>query len=129
MDLYSHSPMLYSTAPIQNVTQSDIRSTRKKLQEHVRMSTDLHTVSLLFSFLYENKKEEDMGGLFFIIILLLVGWDKSLGTAATSGLLYKPPMIDEDDCGAIGGIKISRGNRSTRKKTCPGATLSTTNST
>jgi hypothetical protein len=27
-----------------------------------------------------------------------------LGTAATSGLLYKPQMIDEGDCGAIGGM-------------------------
>jgi hypothetical protein len=36
-----------------------------------------------------------------------------LGTAATSGLLYKPQMIDEGDCGAIGGMKIDRGNRST----------------
>jgi hypothetical protein len=26
-----------------------------------------------------------------------------LGTAATSGLLYKPQMTDEGDCGAIGG--------------------------
>jgi hypothetical protein len=25
-------------------------------------------------------------------------------------------MIDEDDCGAIGGMKIDRGNRSTRRK-------------
>jgi hypothetical protein len=39
-----------------------------------------------------------------------------VGTAATSGLLYKPQMIDEGDCGAIGGIKISMGKRSTRKK-------------
>jgi hypothetical protein len=42
-----------------------------------------------------------------------------LGTAATSGLLYKPHMIDEDDCGAIGGMKIGRGNRSTRGKPAP----------
>jgi hypothetical protein len=27
------------------------------------------------------------------------GGTKSLGTAATSGLLYKPQMIDDDDCG------------------------------
>jgi hypothetical protein len=27
-----------------------------------------------------------------------------LGTAATSGLLYKTQMIDEGDCGAIGGM-------------------------
>jgi hypothetical protein len=43
----------------------------------------------------------------------------SLGTAATSGLLHKPQMIDEGDCGAIGGMKIGRGNRSTRRKPAP----------
>jgi hypothetical protein len=42
-----------------------------------------------------------------------------LGTAATSGLLYKPQMIDEDGCGAIGGMKIGRGNRSTWRKPAP----------
>jgi hypothetical protein len=42
-----------------------------------------------------------------------------LGNAATSGLLYKPQMIDEGDCEAIGGMKIGRGNRSTRKKSAP----------
>jgi hypothetical protein len=47
------------------------------------------------------------------------GGTKSLGTAATSGLLYKPQMIDEDDGGAIGGMKIGRGNRSTRRKPAP----------
>jgi hypothetical protein len=48
-------------------------------------------------------------------------WDgtKSLGTAATFGLLYKPQMIDEGDCGAIGGMRIGRGNRSTRRKPAP----------
>jgi hypothetical protein len=39
-----------------------------------------------------------------------------LGTAATYGLLYKPQMIDEGGCGAIDGMKIDRGNRSTRRK-------------
>jgi hypothetical protein len=48
------------------------------------------------------------GGIYSIIFLLLVGWTKPLGTAATSGLLYKPQMIDEDGCGAIGGMKIGR---------------------
>jgi hypothetical protein len=45
-----------------------------------------------------------------------------LGTAAASGLLFKPQMIDDGDCGAIGGIKIGRGNRITRRKPAP-ATL------
>jgi hypothetical protein len=49
----------------------------------------------------------------------LWGGTKSLGTAATSGLLYKPQMINEDDCGAIGGMKIGRENRSTRRKPAP----------
>jgi hypothetical protein len=42
-----------------------------------------------------------------------------LGTAATCSLLYKPQMIDEVDCGEIGGMKIGRGNRSTRRKPAP----------
>jgi hypothetical protein len=41
----------------------------------------------------------------------------TLGTAAITGLLYQPRMIG--DCGEIGGIKIGRGNRSTRRKPAP----------
>jgi hypothetical protein len=47
------------------------------------------------------------------------GGTKSLGTVATSGLLYKPQMIDEDDFGTTGGMKIGRGNQSTRRKPAP----------
>jgi hypothetical protein len=39
-----------------------------------------------------------------------------LGTAVTTGLLYQPQMIDDSNCGAIGGIKIGGGTRSTRRK-------------
>jgi hypothetical protein len=42
-----------------------------------------------------------------------------LGTAATAGLLYQPRMIGDGDCGGIGGMKIGRGNRSTRRKPVP----------
>jgi hypothetical protein len=38
-----------------------------------------------------------------------------LGTAATSGLLYMPQMIDEGDCGAIGGMKMSLIRQETRQ--------------
>jgi hypothetical protein len=47
----------------------------------------------------------------------LCGW--TLGTAATTGLLYQPRMIGDGDCGKIGGMKIARGNRSTRRKPAP----------
>jgi hypothetical protein len=43
----------------------------------------------------------------------------TLGTAATTGLLYQPQMIDDGDCGKIVGIKIGRGTRSTRRKPTP----------
>jgi hypothetical protein len=42
-----------------------------------------------------------------------------LGTVAISGLLYKSQMTDEGDCGAIGGMKIGRGNQSTQRKPAP----------
>jgi hypothetical protein len=38
-------------------------------------------------------------------------------------------MIDEDDCGAIGGLKIGRGTEVLGENLPPGATLSTTNPT
>jgi hypothetical protein len=60
---------------------------------------------------------------FHFFLLFLVGWDLSpLGTATTTNLLYQPQMTEDGDCGAIGGIKIGRGNRSTRRETCPSAT-------
>jgi hypothetical protein len=51
-----------------------------------------------------------------------------LGTSATVGILYQTRMID-DDYGAVRGMRIGRGNRSTRRKPCPSATSSTTNPT
>jgi hypothetical protein len=54
-------------------------------------------------------------------------WGGTLGTAATTGLLYQPRTIGDDDCGEIGGMNIGRGNRSTRRQFS--ATLSTTNPT
>jgi hypothetical protein len=32
----------------------------------------------------------------------------TLGTAATTGLLCQPQMIDDGDCGTIGGMNIGR---------------------
>jgi hypothetical protein len=48
---------------------------------------------------------------------LEVGWDSPLGTSPTN-LLYQPRSID-DECGAGGGMRIGRGNRSTRRKPAP----------
>jgi hypothetical protein len=56
---------------------------------------------------------------FFFIIILCGVRLSPLGTAATTGLLYQPRMIDEGDCGAIGVMQIGRGNRSTGRKPAP----------
>jgi hypothetical protein len=58
-----------------------------------------------------------------------VGWDwVHLVRRPLTGLLYQPRMIDDDECEAVGGMRIGRGNRSTRRKPAR-ATLSTTNPT
>jgi hypothetical protein len=49
------------------------------------------------------------------------GWsetDSPAGTSATVGLLYQPRMVD-GDYGAVSGMKIGRGNRSTGRKPAP----------
>jgi hypothetical protein len=55
-------------------------------------------------------------GFFFILSGVRL---ESLCTAATTGLLYQPQMIDGGDYGEIGEMKIGRGNRSTRIKPAP----------
>jgi hypothetical protein len=39
-------------------------------------------------------------------------------TSPLIGLLYQPQMTD-DECGAVAGMRIGRGNRSTRRKPAP----------
>jgi hypothetical protein len=56
--------------------------------------------------------------IFFYIVSLGGVRLSPLGTSATVGLLYQPRMID-DDYGAVGGMRIGRGNRSTRRKPAP----------
>jgi hypothetical protein len=35
------------------------------------------------------------------------------------GLLYQSQMLDDDECGAVGGMRIGRGNRSIQRKPAP----------
>jgi hypothetical protein len=59
------------------------------------------------------------------IIFFLVGWDwVHLVMRPLFDLLYHPRMID-DECGAVGGMRIPKYS----EKTCPSATLSTRNAT
>jgi hypothetical protein len=44
--------------------------------------------------------------------------DFSALTRLLTGLLYQLRMID-DRCGAFGGMRIGKGNRSTRRKSAP----------
>jgi hypothetical protein len=53
----------------------------------------------------------------FSFLLGWSGFDSNI-TEATTGLLYQPQMVDDDECGAGGGM-LGSGNRSTRRKTVP----------
>jgi hypothetical protein len=55
----------------------------------------------------------------YFLLLFLVGWDSvHLVLRPQFGLLYQPRMIDDGDCGAIGGM-IGRRNRNIRRKLAP----------
>jgi hypothetical protein len=51
-----------------------------------------------------------------IFFIFLMGWDWA--HFVLFGLQYQPQIIDDndDDFGAIGGMRIDRGNRITRRK-------------
>jgi hypothetical protein len=61
----------------------------------------------------------DASDLFNLIFLVSLGGVRlsPLRTSATVSLLYQPRMID--DYGAVGGMRIGRGNRSARRKPAP----------
>jgi hypothetical protein len=64
----------------------------------------------------------------YLFLFLEVGWDwVHLVRRSLIGLFYQPRMIDHE-YGTVGGMRIDRGNRSTRR-TCPSTVLSTTNPT
>jgi hypothetical protein len=44
---------------------------------------------------------------------------RTLGTAATTGLLYQPRMVGDGYFGGIGGMKFGKGNRSSQRKPAP----------
>jgi hypothetical protein len=57
-------------------------------------------------------KINNKNNIFFLLV------EQDFGYCGT-GLLYQPQMIGDGDCGEIGGMKIGRGNRSTRRKRAP----------
>jgi hypothetical protein len=64
-----------------------------------------HFVSWLFNDVLNIESIKRRWFIIIIIIIISGVGPSPLGTAATSGLLYNPQMIDEGDCGAIGGMK------------------------
>jgi hypothetical protein len=56
-----------------------------------------------------------------VFFLSFLGWGKTwvhLVRRPLTGLLYQSRMID-DECGAVGGMRIGMENRSTRRKSAP----------
>jgi hypothetical protein len=57
----------------------------------------------------------------FFFFFSFLGWGETvhLVRLPLTGLLYQPRMIDDDECGAVCGMIIGKGNRSTRRKPVP----------
>jgi hypothetical protein len=78
----------------------------------------LFQANLCLGLFFDTENWELM--MMMIIIIIISGARPSpLGTAATISLLYQPRMIDDGDCGAIGGMRTGRENRSIRRKPAP----------
>jgi hypothetical protein len=119
---------------------------KPRLQSLIHVTTLLKTITLdsvhhsgnRFHF-YLQVKKKAKGNLFcwtppqsssqIIFFYYWWGGTKSLGTAATSGLLYKPQMIDEDHFWSNWWNEDWQGKPTYSEKTCCSATLSTTNPT
>jgi hypothetical protein len=57
---------------------------------------------------------------YFFFKFLEVGWDwVHLVCQPLIGLLYQFWMIDDDECGKVGWMRIGRGNQSTQRKPAP----------
>jgi hypothetical protein len=56
---------------------------------------------------------------FMLVCLLLVGWDWVYLVLWPLLAYCTSPRWHDGDCGAIGGMKFGRGNRSTRRKPAP----------
>jgi hypothetical protein len=78
-----------------------------------------------FGHKFHIPKQEEMslkhvsGNILIFYYYYYLGETESTWYCGQSGLLYQPQMIDDGDCGAIGGMKIGRGNQSTRRKPNP----------
>jgi hypothetical protein len=53
-----------------------------------------------------EKVQKPSNSVYYFFIIVSGVRLSPLGTAATTGLLYPPQMIDDDDCGEIGAMKI-----------------------
>jgi hypothetical protein len=86
------------------------------------------TVKIPPNYKSEEEKEVTNFSLNFFFIRIVGGGMGPLGTSATEWPIVPAPG-DYDDGEEVGGMKIGRRNPKYSEKTCPSATLSTTNST
>jgi hypothetical protein len=74
---------------------------------------------LTFAYIYIYTCYRDRLPFFIHFFIFLMGWDwVHLVLRPLFGLLYQHRMIG-DDCGPVDGMRIGRGNRSTRRKPAP----------
>jgi hypothetical protein len=60
-----------------------------------------------------SHRRENLKSYTVLIQFLAVGWDSARSASRPLfGLLCQPWMVDDDECGAVSGMRIGRGNRS-----------------
>jgi hypothetical protein len=65
-------------------------------------------VSLNFSLIQTKMRVTEA----IVFLGSFLGWGETVHLLRRPliGLFFQPPMIDDDECGAVGGMRISRGN-------------------
>jgi hypothetical protein len=66
----------------------------------------------------DNRIEQPTNGRLEGHFYSFLGWGETFRLARQPliCLLYQARMTDDDECGAVGGMRMGRGNRSTRRK-------------
>jgi hypothetical protein len=113
-----HNKELHNLYCPQNIIKV-IKSRRMRWAWHVASMGEKRNVYRVLVRKSEGKRPVERPRYSFCFLVSLGGVRLSpLVTSATVGLLYQLWMID-DDYGAVGGMRIGRGNRITRRKPAP----------
>jgi hypothetical protein len=97
------------------VATQDVDETSRQIGTVRQLRAELH-----YDWVDEHallqKSQVAFSRIYFFFFLVSRGALSPFGTSATVWPKYQPRMIDDNERGTFGGMRIGRGNRSTRGK-------------